>query len=108
MNYIPNQGDVIWVTFDPQAGHEQKGRRPALVVSNIIFNKNTGLALVCPITNKDNRFPLHVKLKNQKTSGFVMIEQFKSIDYNSRNAELIEKIDEDTIVEILSRLNACF
>jgi len=58
--YIPGKGDFIAVTFDPQSGREQKGRRPALVVSNDLFNKHTGLVIVCPITNTDRKFPFHI------------------------------------------------
>jgi mRNA interferase MazF len=64
-NYIPQKGDLIILTFDPQSGHEQKGRRPALVVSNSLFNQHTGLAIVCPITNTKRDFPFHVAIGDQ-------------------------------------------
>ncbi len=71
MPYIPQQGDIIYLDFDPQAGHEQKGRRPALVVSNYTYNKITRMALVCPITNTDRGFPLHVGLDSRtQSTGF--------------------------------------
>ncbi|MDX9757500.1 MAG: type II toxin-antitoxin system PemK/MazF family toxin, partial [Sulfurimonas sp.] len=60
--YIPKKGDLVILTFDPSAGHEQQGRRPALIISNEVFNKHVGLAIACPITNTDRNFPFHVKL----------------------------------------------
>lgn len=107
MAYIPDQGDICWITLNPQSGHEQKGRRPALVVSNNEYNRITGLSICCPITNTDNKFPLHVKISGCTTTGFVMAEHLKSLDYKSRQAEFIEKLDEDTLIEVLSRINAC-
>lgn len=108
MAYIPKQGDIVWVSLDPQLGHEQKGRRPALIVSNGDYILRTGLAMFCPITNTDNGFPLHMKLLGCKTTGFVMIEHIKSLDYKARQIEYIESIDENALIEILSMLNACF
>ena len=108
MAYIPDQGDICWITLNPQSGHEQKGRRPALVVSNKEYNKATGLSICCPITNTNNKFPLHVKISGCATTGFVMIEHLKSLDYKSRQAGFIEKLDEDILIEVLSRINACF
>ena len=76
--YVPKQGDFIAVTFDPHPGHEQRGRRPALVVSRTQFNEHTGLAIVCPLTSKDLRFPFHVAVPDHpEVAGFVMVEQVK-------------------------------
>lgn len=73
--YIPKKGDLIILTFDPQAGYEQKVRRPALVVSNTLFNQHTGLAIVCPITNTKRDFPFHVEISSRKKlTGYVMVE----------------------------------
>jgi len=84
--YIPKKGDFVALTFDPQSGHEQKGRRPALVVSNDLFNQRTGLTIVCPITNTDRNIPFHVKIpEGSSLTGFVMVDQVKSIDYVARN-----------------------
>lgn len=105
--YIPQKGDFIVLTFDPQSGHEQKGRRPAIVVSNTLFNQKTGLALVCPITNTDRNFPLHVTLTESCTlTGVVMVDQIKSVDYKSRKAKFIEKAPSDIINEVLAILDA--
>ena len=107
-NYIPLKGDFVTLTFDPQSGHEQKGRRPALVVSNDLFNRHTGLAIVCPITNTIRDFPFHVQLPyNTKLTGVVMVEQVKSIDYKSRKVKKIAKADKALLDEVLSLLDAC-
>lgn len=106
--YIPQKGDFIAVTFDPQTGHEQKGRRPALVMSNTLFNERTGLAIVCPVTATKRDFPFHVAIENHPNiSGFVMVEQVKSIDFRARRVKLIGKAPDSVIDEALSILDAC-
>lgn len=106
--YVPEKGDFIAVTFDPQSGHEQRGRRPALVVSNTLFNEQTGLAIVCPITNTDRGYPFHVAVTNDPdVRGFVMVEQVKSIDFRARKAKLIGRASNDVLDVVLSILDAC-
>ena len=106
--YVPKKGDFIAVTFDPQSGHEQKGRRPALVVSNTLFNEQTGLAIVCPLTTTDRGYPFHVSVTDSRdVTGFVMVEQVKSIDYRAREAKLIGKALDKLLDEVLSILDAC-
>jgi mRNA interferase MazF len=106
--YVPQKGDFITVTFDPQSGHEQKGRRPALVVSNTLFNEKTGLAIVCPVTGTERGFPFHVAVKdNQNISGFVMVEQVKSIDFRARRVKRIGKASDNLLEEVLAILDAC-
>ena len=106
--YVPRRGDFIAVTFDPQSGHEQRGRRPALVISHYLFNKHTGLAIVCPITSTDRGFPFHVRIgESNKVTGFVMAEQIKSIDFRSRSAKRIAKAPAVVLDEVLSILDAC-
>jgi mRNA interferase MazF len=106
--YVPKQGDFIAVTFDPQSGHEQKGRRPALVVSNTLFNEKTGLSIVCPLTNTDRGYPFHVAvIEDPRVTGFVMVEQVKSIDYHARKAKTIGKASAALLDEVLSILDAC-
>lgn len=100
-NYIPKKGDLVILTFDPQAGHEQKGRRPALIISNEAFNKTLGLAIACPITNTNRDFPFHVKLESENLTGFIMTEQIKSIDFNARKVKFVEKVDEETLNQVL-------
>lgn len=106
--YTPAKGDFIILTLDPQAGHEQKGRRPALVVSNTLFNQRTGLAMVCPVTNTFRSFPLHVPVPADcSLTGYVMVEQIKSVDYGSRKAKRIEAAPRVLLEEVLSLLDAC-
>jgi mRNA interferase MazF len=106
--YVPQKGDLVALNFAPQSGHEQKGRRPALVVSNTLFNQRTGLAIVCPLTTTDRRFPFHVAiLDDPKTTGFVMVEQVKSIDFLARKAVRIGKASGTLLEEVLSLLDAC-
>lgn len=100
-NYIPQKGDLVILTFDPQTGHEQKGRRPALIVSNEAFNKALGLAIACPITNTNRDFPFHVQVDSENLTGFIMTEQIKSIDYNARKVKFVEKVDEETLNKVL-------
>lgn len=106
--YVPKQGDIIAITFDPQSGHEQKGRRPALVVSKDLFNRSTGLAIVCPVTNTKRSFPFHVPIpKGSKLTGFIMVEQVKSVDFLTRRAKRIEHSNDELLSEVLSILDAC-
>ena len=106
--YVPRKGDFIAVSFDPQSGHEQKGRRPALVVSNDLFNRHTGLAIVCPVTTTHRNFPFHVALSREKNvTGFVMVEQVKSVDFRTRDASRIGKASDQLLFEVLSILDAC-
>ena len=105
--YAPKKGDFVAITFDPQSGHEQKGR-PALIVSKDLFNKHTGLAIVCPLTNKDRCFPFHVAVVNDpRVTGFVMVEQVKSIDFRARKARKIGRASDELLEEVLSILDAC-
>lgn len=104
----PKKGDFIAVTFDPQSGHEQSGRRPALVVSNTLFNKRTGLAIVCPLTTTDRGYPFHVAVTdNPRVVGFVMVEQVKSIDFQARKVKKIGNASEEVLDTVLSILDAC-
>lgn len=106
--YIPKKGDFVTVTFDPQSGHEQKGRRPALVISNTLFNEQVGLAIVCPLTTTDRGYPFHVAITdNPQVTGFVMVEQVKSIDYHTRQARRVGKASNELLDEVLSVLDAC-
>jgi mRNA interferase MazF len=107
-SYIPKKGDFITVTFDPQSGHEQRGHRPALVVSKTLFNERTGLAIVCPLTSAKRGFPFHVAVENNPdVSGFVMVEQIKSIDFRARKVKHIGRASEATLEEVLAIIDAC-
>jgi mRNA interferase MazF len=106
--YVPQQGDFVMVSFDPQSGHEQKGRRPALVVSKTLFNRHTGMAMLCPITNTDRNFPFHVAVPaGLKLTGYIMVEQIKSVDYASRKTKFVAKAPQATLDEVLGILDAC-
>lgn len=107
-DYVPRKGELIALTFDPQSGHEQRGRRPALVVSNDLFNKHTGLCIACPITTTRRDYPFHVAVAaGDGATGFIMVEQVKSIDFRSRKARRIGKASSETLEEVLSMLDAC-
>jgi len=106
--YVPRKGDFIAITLDPQAGHEQRGRRPALVVSNDLFNKHTGLCIACPITNTRRDYPFHVSIpEGHKVTGYVMVEQIKSIDFRARKVRRIGHAPGAVLDESLSILDAC-
>jgi len=101
------QGDIIRINFNPQAGHEQAGSRPAVVISNTFFNEKAKLAIVCPISNTDKNFPLHVKLDERTaTTGVVLCDHVKSLDINSRTYKFIEKMPEDILENVINRVFA--
>ncbi len=105
---IPQKGDFIAVNLNPQSGHEQKGRRPALVVSNTLFNERTGLVIVCPLTTTDRGYPFHVPvIDNPRVKGFVMVEQVKSVDYRARKVRNIGQASDALLDEVLAILDAC-
>ncbi len=104
--YIPQQGDIVYLDFNPQSGHEQKGKRPALIMSNSIFNSHVGLTFACPITNTDRNYPFHIKLENHKITGFVMCEQMKSLDYNTRKISFVEKAESEVVETALALIDS--
>ena len=108
-NYIPKQGDIIYLDFNPTKGHEQKGKRPAIIISNNIFNQYTKMAIACPISSNTKDFPTHYKLENtKKIQGSVLCEHIRSIDYKSRNVTFVEKASENDLISVLLLSNACF
>ncbi len=104
--YIPKKGDLVILTFDPQAGHEQQGRRPALIVSNEIFNRHVGLAAACPITNTNRDFPFHVQVDSSELTGFIMTEQIKSIDFRARKVKFVAKVKDDVLDQVLGMIES--
>ncbi len=105
-HYVPDRGDVIWVTFNPQAGHEQAGRRPALVISPRAYNGKVGLAILCSITSQVKGYPFEVNIPDgQKASGVVLSDQVKSLDWRVREAEFFEKASENVTNNVLKKLN---
>ena len=96
------QGTIIKINFNPQSGHEQAGYRPAVVISNNIFNQKTNLSIVCPITNTNNYFPLHVPLDERtKTTGVILCEHVKALDLNSRTYQEVEKLPKDILKNVI-------
>ena len=96
------QGNIIWLDFNPQIGHEQNGRRPALVISNETFNDFSKMAIVCPITSMDKNHPFHVRLNEKtKTKGVILFDQARTLDIKARKYELIENIPEDILSEVI-------
>ena len=105
---VPDQGDFIALSFDPQSGHEQRGRRPAFVVSKRLLNSRTGLAILCPVTNAKRGLPFHVEIKaGKKVTGFIVVEQVKSVDFRAREARHLGKASGEVLREVLSILDAC-
>jgi mRNA interferase MazF len=103
--YIPERGDIVWLDFTPQTGHEQHGKRPAIVLSPQTYNKKTGLALFCPITSKQKGYPFEVEMNTEKIIGVALSDQIKSLDWKQRGAEFIVKASEDEINEIIKKLS---
>jgi len=102
MPYNPRQGDIVILDFDPQTGHEQKGRRPGLIISNDAFHRRTNMAIVCPVTNTVSGFPTHILLDERtKTKGAVMGEQAKCLDLKARNPSFVESAPGDITDEII-------
>lgn len=109
MAYQPKQGDIVYLDFDPQAGHEQKGRRPALVVSNEAYHRKTGMAIVCPITSTIRPFPLHIAIQQGVgTTGVVMCEQIRSVDCEARNATFKETAPKELLSIVLHAIGLFF
>ena len=97
------QGTIIKVNFNPQLGHEQAGYRPAVVISNNVFNQKTNLTIVCPITNTNNKFPLHIPLDERtQTTGVILCEHIKSLDLNNRKYQIIETLPSDILTDVIN------
>lgn len=106
--YTPKQGDVVLLDFNPIKGHEQSGFRPAVIISNNVFNENTKMAFVCPITSNNKNFPTHYLLEDtKKIHGSVLCEHIRSIDYEIRNLKFVEKLSENDFISVITLLNAC-
>jgi mRNA interferase MazF len=107
MAYIPNQGDIVWLTFNPQAGDEQAGRRPAAVLSPAAYNGKVGLGIFCPITNQIKGYPFEVLIPDGlPISGAILSDQVKCLDWKARQAVFVCKLPEATLDEVLQKLNS--
>jgi mRNA interferase MazF len=103
--YVPARGDVIWINLHPQAGHEQAGRRPAVVLSPSAYNGRVGLALLCPITHQRKGYPFEVRIPPRlRVTGVVLADQIKSLDWRVRQAEFICALPAATMTEVLAKL----
>jgi len=103
--YVPSRGDVVWISLSPQAGHEQAGRRPALVISPAAYNGKVGLAILCPITSQVKGYPFEVGIPSGlEVSGVVLSDQVKSLDWRARKAAFICKLPRTATAEVLGKL----
>ena len=105
MAYVPDRGDAVWIALSPQAGHEQAGRRPVLVLSPEAYNGKVGLALFCPVTKQVKGYPFEVLIpKGLDVSGVILSDQVKSLDWRARKAEFICSLPEAVVDEVLQKL----
>jgi mRNA interferase MazF len=106
MAYIPDSGDIVWIMFNPQAGHEQAGHRPALVLSPKAYNGKVGLAILCPITSQTKGYPFEVSIPDGlKINGAILSDQVKSLDWKARQAEFVCKLPSDAFNEVVQKLS---
>lgn len=104
MSTVPDRGDVVMVSFDPISGHEQAGFRPAVVLSPGLYNKASGLCLVCPVTTKIKGYPFEVALEGaKKTAGVVLADQVRSIDWQARKIKIVDRISPASLATILAK-----
>jgi mRNA interferase MazF len=106
MSYVPDRGDIVWLNFTPQAGHEQMGTRPALILSPEKYNKKTGLAICCPITSNIKGYPFEVNILGKKINGAVLSDHLKNLDWKVRKAKFIEKASEEVVQQCSSKISA--
>ena len=105
MAYIPDSGDIVWITFNPQAGHEQAGHRPALVLSPKAYNGKVGLAILCPITSQVKGYPFEVLIpEGLEIKGVILSDQVKSLDWRARNAQFSSKLPRKAFNEVVKKL----
>lgn len=105
--YVPERGDIVWLQFNPQAGHEQAGHRPALVISPKSYNQKVGLALFCPITSNIKGYPFEVVFPEEhKVSGAILSDQIKNLDWRKRNAKRLARAPKEVVDEVLARIHA--
>ena len=105
MSYSPRRGDIVWLKFDPHAGHEQAGHRPALVLSPEAYNRRTDLAIFCPISSQVKGYPFEVPIpKGSKVSGVILSDQVKSLDWKARSARFCCRLDPSTFSEVTGKL----
>ena len=103
--YVPARGDVVWISLSPQAGHEQAGRRPALVISPTAYNRKVGLAILCPVTSEVKGYPFEVRIPaGLEVGGVVLSDQVKSLDWRAREAKFLGLVPRATVREVVHKL----
>ncbi len=108
VKYVPKQGDIVYIDFNPIKGHEQAGSRPAIIISNDVFNINTKMVLACPITSNMKDFPTHYRLiDSKKILGSVLCEHIRSIDYEARKIKFVEHASNNDILSVMMLIEAC-
>ncbi len=106
MTYVPERGDIVWITLNSQAGHEQAGRRPALVLSPRAYNGKVGLAILCPVTSQIKKYPFEVLVPDGlNIGGVILSDQVKSLDWKARQAEFVCQLPASTLEEVLQKLD---
>jgi mRNA interferase MazF len=105
VNYIPDRGDLVWLQFNPQSGHEQSGRRPALTLTPKAYNQKVGLAIFCPVTSQKKGYPFEVGIKEGKIQGAILADQVKSLDWRKREVKFIAKVPSRVINEVIELLS---
>ncbi|MBP6881601.1 MAG: type II toxin-antitoxin system PemK/MazF family toxin [Candidatus Pacebacteria bacterium] len=106
MKYIPAKGDVVWIDFDPTKGHEQKGRRPAVVISPDKYNKITSRAICCPVTSKIKNYVFEVPFEGKKIKGAILTDQIRTMDFSERNVVFVERVPRNIFVVVEDRIKA--
>lgn len=108
-SYVPERGDIVWLNFNPQAGHEQAGRRPAFILSPRAYNQKTSLALCCPITSKQKGYPFEVVIpENDKATGVILADQVRNLDWKEYDASFLTSLAQDIYDDVVAKLSSLF
>lgn len=102
--FVPEKGNVIWITLSPTRGHEQTGRRPALVLSPAFYNKSSGMAIICPITSKQKGYPFEVPMKTKKISGVVLSDQIRVVDWSARKISFLTQMNSEVVYKVVEKV----
>lgn len=103
--FVPERGDIIWISLSPTRGHEQRGRRPALVLSPAFYNENNETAIICPITSKQKGHPFEVAIKTNKISGVVLSDQIRIVDWGKREASFVARASLEIVNKVIEKIN---
>lgn len=105
ISYIPERGDILWISFTPKAGKDQAGHQPAIVLSHKEYNKRIGLAILCPVTTKVKGYPFEIKIDFKEIKGVILADHVKNLDWKERKATLIEKAPDNIVDEVITLIN---